>query len=146
MKTKNKTSILQAFTTVLCAAVMVFTFTCLRFVVTSGPSMEPTFDANDALLCMRRFSDLKVGDIVLIQKEGTLMVKRVSFVAGEEVKIVSDGIIELYGYWGSSVVPEGFIFVTGDNPDDSYDSRDSDFGLVNIEEEVWGTVIWHMSR
>lgn len=144
MNNKGKTA--QTVVSILCVAVVIFTFTCLRFVVTSGPSMEPTYDANDALLCMRRLSDLKVGDVVLVQKNGMLVVKRVAFVAGQEVKIVSDGVMELYGYWGSNTVPEGYVFVTGDNPDDSYDSRYEDFGLVSVKEEVWGTVIWHISR
>lgn len=136
----------QLITAAVCSLVMIATCTCFRFVITSGPSMVPTYNENDALLCMRRFSDLKVGDVILVWKDEMLVVKRVAFVAGQNAQILNNDLFEVYAYWGSNIVPEGYVFVTGDNLNDSMDSRDPEFGLVNIQEEVWGTVIWHISR
>lgn len=127
----------------LCAGIMVLSLSCLRIVVAEGPSMEPTYTANDTLLFMRRFSgSLHTGDVVLIHRtDGRRLIKRVAFLPGEEVKIYRDGLLELYGYWGSNIVPEGYVFVLGDNPGDSWDSRYSEFGLVALDE-IWGTALY----
>ena len=144
--TAKASQFVQLITATVCSLAMIITCTFFRFVVTSGPSMEPTYNENDALLCMRRISNLKVGDAVLIWKDSMLVVKRIAFIAGQNAQILNGDLFEVYAYWGSNVVPEGYVFVTGDNLNDSMDSRDPAFGLVSIEEEVWGTVIWHISR
>lgn len=49
-----------------------------------------------------------------------------------------------YFYWDTqpnALVPDGYVFVAGDNSENSYDSRDKDFGLVS-EDEILGYVIW----
>lgn len=58
--------------------------------------------------------------------------KRVAFVAGEDVSAAG-----YEGYWGSSIVPEGYVYVLGDNVSDSKDSRYPEFGLVAISD-IWG--------
>ena len=104
----------------------------VRLFVTSGPSMEPTYTEGEVLFAVRLYGQPQTGDVVLIQKDGTTYMKRVAYVAGEDVSLSSQE-----GYWGSSIVPEGYVYVLGDNPDDSYDSRYEEFGLVKVSE-IWG--------
>ena len=50
----------------------------------------------------------------------------------------------LYHYWNDTednTIPAGYVFVIGDNPADSFDSRSPEFGLVSAENII-GTVIW----
>lgn len=140
---RSRLSLPSKILTLLCTGIMILSLSCLRFVVAEGPSMEPTYVSNDTLLFIRRFSDsLHTGDVVLIHRaDGSRLIKRIAFLPGEEVKICRDGSLELYGYWGSNVVPEGYVFVLGDNPGESWDSRYREFGLIALDE-IWGTVLY----
>lgn len=105
-----------------------------RLVVTSGRSMEPTYRSGDTVLCIRAFRQPQKGDIVLIQRENKLVLKRIYAVAGD---VIQDPDILPEVYWDGIAVPEGYLFVLGDNPDVSLDSRSKEFGLVAVED-IWG--------
>lgn len=95
-----------------------------RIVVVTGPSMEPTYKSGDRLLMTTAywlFGDIQRGDVVvIIRPNGELLIKRVVAFAGERVP---------EKYWTPLVymmggqVPEGHIFVVGDNLARSEDSR-----------------------
>ncbi|GIV08671.1 MAG: signal peptidase I [Fimbriimonadales bacterium] len=95
-----------------------------RIVVVSGPSMEPTYKSGDRLLMTTAywlFGEIQKGDVVvIIRPNGELLIKRVVAFAGEQVP---------EKYWTPLVymmggrVPEGHIFVVGDNLTRSEDSR-----------------------
>ena len=95
-----------------------------RVVVVSGPSMEPTYQSGDRLLMTTAywlFGDIQKGEVVVIVRpNGELLIKRVVALAGEQIP---------EKYWTPLVymmggrVPEGHIFVVGDNLERSEDSR-----------------------
>lgn len=119
---------------------MIFLFVILNFriVIASGPSMEPTYTQGDAVLCVRRSSEPEADDVVLFEKDGTLLLKRVYLASGDTVS--ADPIAQSCWLGGLYSVPEGYVFVVGDNPEESWDSRSEDFGLVPIAD-IWGYAI-----
>lgn len=111
-----------------------------RLIVTSGPSMEPSYHTGDKLFCVRALSPPSKGDIILFEKDGKLLVKRVIAGPGDVADLPEDKL-PAYDYWGSTTVPDDCIFVAGDNLEHSYDSRDPKFGLVPYEA-IWGYIVF----
>lgn len=151
--TKEKKNIRKWVLRIVCAVLLVamlYVAACFRLVITEGTSMEPTFYAGEVLLCMRTFSAPQEGETVLIDRGDKLVIKRVAYVAGDEIPSSMEFYFEAENndrvydydvmYWGSNTVPEGYVFVIGDNPNHSYDSRYESFGLVPLED-VWGKVV-----
>ena len=73
-------------------------------------SMSPTLNSGDVLLGSRVFSELERGDIVVFEKDGSMLIKRIIGLPGEEVRIADDGTIFVDGKnpsGGICVIPEG---------------------------------------
>ncbi len=98
--------VLQLTPYILIAAIAVATMLCCRFVVTDGPSMQPTYTPGDKLLCVRYFGQPQTGDVVIIKKDGVLMAKRIRAVAGDNYTNSYDsryeefGLVKLTDIWG----------------------------------------------
>lgn len=133
--------------------VMVFTFVA-RIIVVSGPSMESTLWGGDLILVWGLGYTPKQGDIVVLTQENyqeDSIVKRVIATEGQRVDIdysansvrVDGELLEedyikeqmfvpSYGEGINHVtVPEGCLFVMGDNRNQSADSRYPNIGIVD---------------
>ena len=154
---------LQALVAALVLLILVFTFVG-RIIGVSGSSMVPTLHDGDMLLLQSIGYTPRQGDVVVLTKEFDAadgpIVKRVIATGGQHVVIdyaagtvTVDGVALDEPYinepmerpMGESitdvVVPEGSIFVMGDNRNHSSDSRDVTLGTVD-ERYVLGRAVW----
>lgn len=153
---------LNALTTALVVLVLVFTFFG-RLTRVDGHSMDNTLQDNQLLLVWSLGYTPQQGDIVVVNKTtvqhlgGSAIVKRVIAVGGQTVDIdyaassvyvdgelldepyIKEPMFDCLGAQGSThiEVPEGSIFVMGDNRNDSDDSRDNLIGPID-EDYVLG--------
>lgn len=143
---------LQAIVGALVIIVLVFTFFG-RIIAVEGSSMVPTLQDGDRLLLYSVGYTPEAGDVVVLTKDSFLetpIVKRVIAVGGQTVEIdYEDRCVRVDGaeldepyinelmeqpYWDQSdviEVPEGSVFVMGDNRNHSSDSRDEHLGCVD---------------
>ena len=137
------------FALVFCVLLFVF---AVRMVNVVGHSMVPTLEQSDKVVISNLFYHPKQGDIVVLRKQ-TLMeepiVKRIIATEGQTVDIdFDDGVVYVDGkaldepyvnepvhdrenFEGKITVPEGCVFVMGDNRNNSLDSRDDELGPVD---------------
>jgi signal peptidase I len=119
--------------------------------------MNPTLQNGEYILVNRlayKTGQPERGDIIVFSfpaDEGQDLIKRVIGLPGETVKI-GDGIVTINGqklrepyiaqdplYYGEWTVPEGYLFVLGDNRNDSRDSHQ--WGLLPLENVIGKSVV-----
>lgn len=154
---------MEALITSLIVVVIVFTF-LFRVVNVSGSSMLPTLESSDRVLLSSLFYTPKQGDVVVISRTVGLskpIIKRVIATEGQEVDIdfetgtvfVDGHSLDESAYIENGIttqpsdmefpvkVPDGHIFVLGDNRSVSKDSRSSDVGMVDTRY-ILGKAEW----
>ena len=153
----------QNIAVILTVVVLLFTFV-LRVIGVEGPSMMNTLHDGDWLLVSDLFYEPENGDIVIIKKEEFMqspIVKRIIATEGQTVNIDFDAgrvwvdnvpIEEPYVNGATNrafdmtfpqTVPEGCVFVLGDNRNHSSDSRTLSLGMVD-ERHIIGKVIFRI--
>ena len=146
------------FALIICILVFVFLF---RIVDVSGDSMNPTLTNGDKLVVWGAGYEPQRGDVVIVDSYtsyGRPLVKRVIAKGGDTISIdYATGTVEVNGkvleedyiaeptYLGYDVefpytVPEGTVFVMGDNRNASLDSRSSYVGCID-EQDILGKVL-----
>lgn len=141
---------------------MLFFSLVFRPAVVIGNSMFPNFSGGDRVACVHSFFGYERGDVVIIShatRKDESVIKRVIAVGGDTVDIdFYKGTVSVNGqvldepYVGTPTnlsydmtfpvtVPEGKLFVLGDNRNDSIDSRSTDIGFIN-ENKVLGKVVF----
>jgi len=139
---------------------VVFTF-FFRIAGVVGPSMIPTLHNGDKLVVSAFVKDPQAGDIIIITQPNIFhepIVKRIIALPGQKVDIdfvkglvyVDDVLLREPYVKGTTTdkfdldfpltVPEGKVFVMGDNRNHSTDSRSSQIGFVD-EDYILGRVL-----
>ena len=116
--------------------------------------MEPTILEGEKVSAEMRAFQPSRGALVIFQQNDQLLIKRVIAVGGDVVegrdlqilvngKLLEEPYVQHVGprplgrktleTFAPIRVPEGQLFVAGDNRDYSFDSRDPQFGLVSSE-------------
>ena len=108
-----------------------FFYVVLRCVIFVGyvptESMEPTLPRGSVIIGTRIFNKLQVGDVIVFEKDGILMVKRVAAVSGEIIDLTNVPYMNETSLPANAdaviTVPPNSFFVLGDNTRNSWDSR-----------------------
>ena len=156
-------SLLEWYEALISAAlvlVLVFSF-FFRIIQVDGESMVPTLENGDKLIVWGAGYTPQRGDVVIVDSYtayGKPLVKRVIAKGGDTVSIdYSTGTVEVNGevlqedyiaeptYLGYDLqfpytVPEGTVFLMGDNRNESLDSRSSYIGCID-ERDILGKVL-----
>ncbi|SHH51448.1 signal peptidase I [Sporobacter termitidis DSM 10068] len=151
----------QCIVTAVLCGILIFVFIG-RIDGIKGPSMMQTLQDGDRVILSNLFFTPKYGDIVFVKTEAygdTPIVKRVIATGGQTIDIdFTQGVVYVDGkalqedytntpttlredFSGPVTIPDGYVFVMGDNRNDSLDSRSGAVGLVDTRQ-ILGKVLF----
>lgn len=162
--------LVEAFVLALAVVLVLLTFV-VRHSPVVGSSMYPTLHDGDVLLVSGLGYTPETGDIVIVQSKAfglaSPLVKRVIAVGGDELfidfetwEVRVNGVLLDEPYLNREsgpmttqptehlsfpmTIPEGFLFVMGDNRRGSMDSRSAGIGLIDaryVVGRVWSRIL-----
>ena len=145
--------------------ITVCTLFFFRVIVVDGDSMQNTINIQEKIISSNFLFNAEKGDIVVTDSNngyGKPLIKRVIAIGGDEIKIdYSTGevyvngnqLVEGYIYEKIAPipadniemkVPEGYVFLMGDNRNHSFDSRAEEIGVIN-ENNLLGKAVFRIS-
>lgn len=148
---------------VVAAAAVLISTLFLPVIQVSGSSMEPALSNGDILLLLktRRYEQ---GELCCISWQNKMLLKRVIGMPGDSISIDADGTVFINGqaldepYVQNKclgecdiafpyTVPDGTLFIMGDQRDTSIDSRSSVIGCVEYDQMIGKVLfkIWSAS-
>lgn len=152
----------ESITSAIAVILLIFVFVVQPANV-DGSSMLPTLKNGDKILLRSAFYTPQKGDVIVIDSyntHGKTLVKRVIATGGDTVQIDDatgelyvNGALQLEGYitpptYTGNIetpltVPQGEVFVMGDNRPGSLDSRYSEVGMID-ERDIMGGVFFRL--
>ena len=145
-------------TAVLVVVLMLF----LRYAVVDGESMVPTFQNRDRVFAANILYEPQRLDVVAVFDSKFFhkpLIKRVIGLPGDKIVVdtevgmvyvndvalddsyIAEPTTEAGNVIYPVIVPEGYIFVMGDNRNESYDSRFTEIGMIKLEAII-GKVVY----
>ncbi len=158
--------VVSVVSTAVVAVALAFMF-IFRTVGVNGASMNPTLNTNDRIILTPTYGEPRYGDIVVTCQPDKspiipdVLVKRVIATEGQTVDIdFEEGVVYVDGkaldepyvaaptyekedFREPVTVPEGHVFVMGDNRNHSTDSRDNRIGFIR-EEYILGRALFRL--
>ena len=124
-----------------------------------GKSMNGTLDSGDIVVSIKS-TNMNTGDVIAFYYNNNILVKRVIANPGDWVDVDKEGNVyvnnakleepylddKAYGETNIELpyqVPEGKIFVMGDNRSVSIDSRNTSIGCIS-EEQIVGKIVYRI--
>lgn len=160
--------IVSIVATAVIAVGICFSF-LFRTIQVSGDSMLPTLENGEQIILQSVYNEPKNGDIVVTAQPNEspviedVLIKRIIATEGQTVSLelnpngryydvyvdgvkldepyISEPVIRLLDYREPVTVPEGYVYVMGDNRNGSTDSRDDRIGMIR-EEYIMGKAVF----
>lgn len=157
-KTKTKRNLFAVIAKILLIVIIIYVLFAFILGITrvSGLSMYPRMSDSDLVLYYRLDNDIKIGDVVVFERDGNTYILRVIGTENQTIDINKEGNLIIDGHEVEEKVlykthkdktsdikfpykvPKGHYFVLGDFRVSSVDSRN--FGSID-KEKIKGTVI-----
>ena len=129
-----------------------------------GTSMLNTIHDKDKILLLRhayKKEGPERGDIVSVKVKDELYIKRIIAIPGDTIEIKEGHVylnneqlderfirepMDISSITPKIEIPDGKVFIMGDNRNASHDSRYEDVGLIDIEDQIYGKAIFNITN